>query len=207
MKNRKCCSMHARPAVGSVTLYWHTIRAVKAVYFLFSLFPNQSHKLKKFSCSLTSKTMYKHSFSSGYCRMHWLVLALALSPLSQTFRFASLHSWKESYGFKRFHSGTRFQKFAVSEAPAHRCHVKGRPNRDKSVLFEAKTQKMVLRSVIVISWCCFQWSARKILIRAPRDITVPTPTVISQAGSCYDRLCVRMLKIKTWFLLSSQNGC
>ncbi len=40
-------------------------------------------------------------------------------------QFASLHSWKEGCGFERLHSGTRFQKFAVSGVPAHHCHVKG----------------------------------------------------------------------------------
>ncbi len=42
---------------------------------------------------------------------------------------ASLHSQKEGWGSKRFHSGTRLQTFAVSGAPARRCHVKGRLNR------------------------------------------------------------------------------
>ncbi len=66
--------------------------------------------------------------------MHWLALALALawSPLSQTFHFASLHSRKEVCVFKRLNSGTRFQKFAVLGVPAHRCHVKERPNCNQS---------------------------------------------------------------------------
>ncbi len=70
--------------------------------------------------------------------MHWLALtlALALSPLSYTLCFASLHSRKEGCGFQRLHSETRFQKFAVS---ARRCYIKGKPKNNKSVSFDAKT--------------------------------------------------------------------
>ncbi len=55
------------------------------------------------------------------------------------FQFASLHNWKEGCSFKRLHSGTWFQMFAVWFAPAHCCHVKERPNNNKRVLFDAKT--------------------------------------------------------------------
>ncbi len=61
-----------------------------------------------------------------------------VTPFTGTL-LASLHSQKEGCGFKTLHSGTHFQTFVVSGAPAHRCHVKGRPNHNKSVLFDAKT--------------------------------------------------------------------
>ncbi len=55
----------------------------------------------------------------------------------------SLHSWNVGCGFKRFHSGTRFQMFAVSGVPACRCHVKKRRwNHNKNVSFDAKTCAM-----------------------------------------------------------------
>ncbi len=44
--------------------------------------------------------------------------------LLQAFRYARLHSRKEGFVFKRLHSGTQFQKSAVSGMPAHPCHVK-----------------------------------------------------------------------------------
>ncbi len=62
------------------------------------------------------------------------VTAFAGTPL------ASLHSRKEGRRFKRFHSGTQFQTIAVSGAPSRCCHVKGKPNRNKSVLFDTKTR-------------------------------------------------------------------
>lgn len=56
-----------------------------------------------------------------------------MSPRFQVLRLASLNSHKEDCSFKRLHSLTWFQKCVVSGAPAQRCHVKERSNRNKSV--------------------------------------------------------------------------
>ncbi len=111
-------------------------------------------------------------FSSGCCGMRWFALALALgqSLLSQVLWFSSLHGQEERCGFKTWHSGTWFQKFEISGTPAHCCHVKDRPNRNKSLQFDAKIctllttlqpSKNINRKFLVSSWTALSlvWQA------------------------------------------------
>ncbi len=51
----------------------------------------------------------------------------------------SLHSWKDGCRFKRFHSGIQFETFVGLGSAACNCHVKERPNPNKSVSFDVKT--------------------------------------------------------------------
>lgn len=51
---------------------------------------------------------------------------------------ARLHSRKDGCVMKRFHSGTRYETFAGSGAPARCCHVHKRLNCRKSVVFDTQ---------------------------------------------------------------------
>ncbi len=71
-----------------------------------------------------------------------LALALVSSSRSQALHLPVYTAGKEVAVLKRFHYGTQFQMSVVSGVQARRCHVKGRVNRNKSVLFDVKTRAM-----------------------------------------------------------------
>lgn len=58
---------------------------------------------------------------------------------SQPLCFASLQSRKEGCIFKSSHSGSHFQKFMVSEAPAPCCHVKEKTEPQEKSLMRPET--------------------------------------------------------------------
>ncbi len=64
-----------------------------------------------------------------------------------------VYSQKEGCRFKRLHSGTPVSNVCGFRVSARCCHVKGRPNHNKSVSFDAQTSAMKTASKFIILVC------------------------------------------------------